>query len=67
MKKRFSDLLKSENSLLVLLFALVFVVICILPQFFVTKPAAVDELTTTPVSSDSIDLTWDKTDGAAEY
>ncbi|MBE6029453.1 MAG: hypothetical protein E7226_04795 [Clostridiales bacterium] len=67
MKKRFSNLLKSENSLLVLLFALVFVVICILPQFFVTKPVAVDELTTTPVSYDSIDLTWEKTDGAAEY
>ena len=67
MKHRDSKITISNNVLAALLIALVFIDVCFFPQFLLSKPANVKGLEATPASYDSIELTWDKTPGAAEY
>ncbi len=62
-----SYLICKEKRQRLLLIVLAVLVICIFPQFLFSKPAEVTGLKAASASYDSITLSWDNAEGAAEY
>ncbi|MGX8774060.1 MAG: fibronectin type III domain-containing protein [Bacillota bacterium] len=59
--------ISKEKILPVLLVVLAVLVLCVLPQFLFSKPSTVKGVEAAAVSYNTVSLSWNKADGAAEY